>query len=105
MRRKVTFQTQSSGMDPSGQVSNIWTDIYSVGANIRQTSFSETLTQRREVAVQGVQITVPFSEHGMSLTTDDSALVGAVRYEIQSIDVDTQWRRHIIVNCTTYNGK
>ena len=89
----------------TGQLSETWTDVYSVGALISRTAYSKTSSQQREVAYEQLQLIIPYSTRSLALTTENSVVLYGNRYDIDEVDRNTEWRRNIILFVSERNQR
>jgi len=103
VKERVTFQARNSTRDGTGQLSNTWTNVYTVGANIRRVAYSKTDSRHREISLERLELKIPYSAMSIALTTKNSVLVYNKRYDIDEVDRNTTWRREVIIYATERN--
>ena len=102
---RITFQRRGATNQASGQQSENWADIYTIGAKLRRIAYSKTSTRDREVQYELLEATIPFSRMSIALNSGNSGLINNVRYDIDEVDINTKWRKEVIVFLVQRNQK
>lgn len=86
MRRSVTLQSRASGVDAYGELSDTWTDVASLGANIRSFSLSESVAINRASTSRILQFDFNYSPTSIGITTSHRLSFGNDLFYVISVE-------------------
>ena len=100
---RVTVQRRGMSQSSTGQLSETWTDIYTVGAKVSLIEANRSSSTKREISYAQYRVTVPYSSSSIALTTQNAAMLNGIRYDIDHVDRDTKWRKQVVIILTERN--
>jgi len=101
LNSRVTIKHLVSGQGPDGQPTDVWTDLATVWANIRNKTGSEAIRADKEVSV--VQTSIRIRKR-TDVTAPMRVHHGAMVYEIKAVLPDEVEREKIDLVCEVING-
>lgn len=100
LRDEVTIQRRKPG-GALGQPSNIWEDVFTIPANIRSGSGSETIRAGQVASKTQASIRIRWRT---GITAEMRAVCDGVIYEIKNVIPDRQHRKSVDLACEVTNG-
>ncbi len=70
-RASVTLQVRSSGSDAYGQLSDVWTDVKSLGATVSAVTLSEAVQLNREIHTSLLRFSINRSPTSVDIVPDN----------------------------------
>lgn len=86
MRRPVTLQSRDAGVNSYGELNDTWTDVATLGANIRSFSLSESVALNRESTSRILQFDFSYSPTTIAITTSNRLVFGGDNFYVMSVD-------------------
>lgn len=96
LTQRVTIQQLGAAQDADGELSNGWSDVASVCADIRYLSGMETLKGGAETSVVRASVRIRYRE---GITTGMRILHGTTAYNIRAVLPDLARKEHIDLVC------